>query len=211
MLECSPADLPRNQPSPDQTASITATGIASSPSGQSANSARKSPIKSVSGRAALAFFSAAGSPFRFHIPSLPYPAPIDSAKPGWKAALLSPYPGTSQTSPPPGTSHPCRCAGSTNPCPSFGYTTNCVGTCLVPQRMPELKRLRRRTFPVSVPHHHQRRRLHLLDVVDRRTLRIHRRIVVHATPQNRESSTGQSSSRRSSSPNLRCPPRQPPP
>ena len=51
--------------------------------------------------------------------------------------------------------------------------------------MPELKRLRRRTFPIPAPHNHQRRRLHLLDEVDRRRLRIHRRIVIHRRPEER--------------------------
>src|ERR1700730_4937178 len=45
--------------------------------------------------------------------------------------------------------------------------------------MPELEALRSRTFAIAISHHDQRRRLHLLDVFDRRTLRINGLIVVY--------------------------------
>src|SRR6266576_4735432 len=47
------------------------------------------------------------------------------------------------------------------------------------QRMPELEALRSRALAVAISYYDQRRRLYVLDVFDRRTLRVHRRIVVH--------------------------------
>ena len=49
---------------------------------------------------------------------------------------------------------------------------------LIAQRMPELVGLGRRALAIPVAHHHQRRRVGLLDEVDRRTLRVDRGIVV---------------------------------
>src|SRR5579863_4092501 len=51
------------------------------------------------------------------------------------------------------------------------------------QRVPVFKRLWRRTLPVAIAHHHQRRRLHVLHKIDRRALGIHRRIVVNRRPK----------------------------
>ena len=47
------------------------------------------------------------------------------------------------------------------------------------QRVPEFVGLRRRALLIAIAHHHQRRRLDVLDEVDGRAFRIHRRIVVH--------------------------------
>src|SRR5258708_864083 len=43
------------------------------------------------------------------------------------------------------------------------------------ERVPKLVRLRRRALRISIAHNHERRRLHVLDEIDRRTFRIHRR------------------------------------
>src|SRR5580704_10914515 len=48
----------------------------------------------------------------------------------------------------------------------------------IPQRVPEFVRLRRGAFAVAVAYHYQRRRLYVLDVLDRRTLRIYGSVVV---------------------------------
>src|SRR5260370_8676119 len=51
--------------------------------------------------------------------------------------------------------------------------------------MPEPEALRSGTFPVAIPDNNQRWSLHILDVLDRRTLRIHRRIVVYRLAEER--------------------------
>src|SRR5260370_13120652 len=51
--------------------------------------------------------------------------------------------------------------------------------------MPELEALRSRAFAIAISYHHQRWSLHILDVLDRRTLRIHRRIVVYRLAEER--------------------------
>src|ERR1700761_3192545 len=53
------------------------------------------------------------------------------------------------------------------------------------QRVPELEALRSRTLAVAISHNNQRWRLHVLDVFDRRTLRIHRSVVVYRLAEER--------------------------
>src|SRR6202021_3822288 len=120
------------------------------------------------------------------------PAPIDAAPRGWRAASMPPAP--THGAPSSGTKilpkplprpvhHIPPVLRIDKPMTFIGINNQLRGYMLVPQRMPELERLRRRALPVPVPHQHQRRRLRPLDVVDCRALRIDRRIVVHRRPK----------------------------
>src|SRR5260370_32620668 len=51
--------------------------------------------------------------------------------------------------------------------------------------MPELEALWSRTLAIAISDNDQRRRLHVLDVLDSRTLRIHRRIVIYRLAEER--------------------------